>query len=281
MFDFKFDWQPQMATGIEEVDEQHKQLLSMGRDIEQVLQINCIGTTEQQLLDIVCGFRNFTAYHFYTEEVLMEKSAYPKLGAHRKEHQEMISVVMKFDVVALKKEPVKALSDAREILQERIFEHMLVADQDFAKYYTGWEKNIPSETADGKGDTAGSKYGIWLCSMDMTDVYLSDNQVSRGHTVLVNKEEKHHYLQLSSLERSSFAADISKTASVLKKVLSPEAFEFFCLEDADERLMYHIVPKYSNSNDYGVPTDMKRHTAMPEKEYKDLAKQLSDAFGKK
>lgn len=60
MFDFKFDWQPGMATGIEEIDTQHKQLLSMGREIEQLLQINCIGVTQKQLLDIICGFRNFT-----------------------------------------------------------------------------------------------------------------------------------------------------------------------------------------------------------------------------
>lgn len=284
MFDFKFDWQPEMATGIAEVDEQHKQLLSMGRDIEQLLQIECIGTTDEQLLDIVCGFRDFTAYHFYTEEVLMEQSGYEKLSRHRLEHQEMIKAVSDFDVVALKKNPVKSLGHARDILQTKIFEHMLVADQDFAKYYKSHNdtKKVPEAAKDKTGSlsAAEEKYGKKLFGLDMTDCYLAVDQTCRGHVILVNKEVKHHYLQLSSLERSALSDDVSKASSILKKVLSPDAFDYACYEDVDERLMYHIVPKYRSDEAYGRPFSPGARGKLQKTDYDMLAEKLTAAFKK-
>ena len=53
MFDMKFDWRPYMATGIDMIDNQHKQILRVGRDIEQLLQRHCINVTQKELLSIL------------------------------------------------------------------------------------------------------------------------------------------------------------------------------------------------------------------------------------
>ena len=63
MFDFKFNWDPQIETGIAEIDDQHKVLFRIGRDIEQLLQYRCIGVTEKQLLDIICELRDRSEEH--------------------------------------------------------------------------------------------------------------------------------------------------------------------------------------------------------------------------
>ena len=73
MFDMKFDWRPYMATGIDMIDNQHKQILRVGRDIEQLLQRHCINVTQKELLSILCDIRDFTGYHFYAEEALMDE----------------------------------------------------------------------------------------------------------------------------------------------------------------------------------------------------------------
>ena len=52
MFDFKFDWEKNLNTSIESIDVQHKQLFKLGRDMEQLLRMQCIGVTDKQLLDI-------------------------------------------------------------------------------------------------------------------------------------------------------------------------------------------------------------------------------------
>ena len=42
MFDFKFDWEKNLNTSIESIDVQHKQLFKLGRDMEQLLQMQCM-----------------------------------------------------------------------------------------------------------------------------------------------------------------------------------------------------------------------------------------------
>ena len=76
MFDFKFDWASNMETGYSDIDTQHKQLFKIGRDLEQLIRIQCIGVTDKQLLDVVCELRDFTGYHFYEEESMMQEMNY-------------------------------------------------------------------------------------------------------------------------------------------------------------------------------------------------------------
>lgn len=35
MFDFKFDWDESISVGVEEIDEQHKELFKIARDINR------------------------------------------------------------------------------------------------------------------------------------------------------------------------------------------------------------------------------------------------------
>ena len=53
MFDFKFDWASNMETGYSDIDTQHKQLFKIGRDLEQLIRIQCIGVTDKQPLDLL------------------------------------------------------------------------------------------------------------------------------------------------------------------------------------------------------------------------------------
>lgn len=290
MFDFKFDWLPNMATGIEEMDEQHKQLLSLGRNIEQLLQINCIGVTEKQLLDIVCSFRDFAGYHFYQEESLMKECAYPELSAHRKLHLDMVSIINQYDVHALSLDPVKKLEEAREILQDKIFGHMLTEDQKFARYYRNWKNHNGGTDAgkamsvSGNADALEARYekqGKLLAEFDMTRCYLLYNQYYRGHVLLVNKEEKYSLTQLATLERSTFFNELAKVASLIKKTLLPDALEYACFEDVQDKLSYHIVPKYRTDPDFGKPFDWEKMKKPEDAEFQELFEKLKAAFEKK
>jgi hemerythrin len=77
MFDFHFDWAENFAVNIESIDTHHKQYFKIARDIEQQLQIKCMGITDKQILDIVCDLREYAGYHFYEEERLMKETNYP------------------------------------------------------------------------------------------------------------------------------------------------------------------------------------------------------------
>lgn len=273
MFDFKFDWDRSMETGHEDIDTQHKQLFKIGRDLEQLLRIQCIGVTDKQLLDIVCGLRDFTAYHFYVEERMMDEMSYPRISEHKKFHKKCSDFITGLDMPKLKAEPVKELKLIRDEVQEWIMNHVLSED---CKMTTAYQKYREEQVARSEKVEipAEEKYGRFLKEFDVVKVYLYKNQDHKGHLVAVFKESARELCRLSALERNLYFADVAKAAKVLKKCYSPDAICYMDLEDMDDKLVSHIIPKYKEDGNYGVQpvidfeaeyTNVSRYEAIYEK----------------
>ncbi len=279
MFDFKFDWQPSMATGIEAVDTQHQQLLKIGRDIEQLLQAKCIGVTDKQLVDIICDLRNFTGYHFYTEESMMEECRYDKREAHKEMHRSYELILQNYDVRNLKKDPEKALQEARELLQDIIFNHMLKEDIEFSRAYHFYEKlhKVANEKRQKEIDAAAQEYGTEIMEFDMTRAYLYKDQTYRGHMIVMNKEIKTGLMQLAVLERNTFFNDLTRYAKALKAALNVEELEYIYSEDVDKRLLVHVIPKFVGDEHYGkIYAAPDAPYTMPDDEYHALVEQIRE-----
>lgn len=133
MFDFKFDWNDDLSLHIKDVDEQHKELFRIGRDIEQLIMIRCIGVKTEQLLKIVGDLRDYTAYHFYEEERLMKLANYSKLDEHTKEHAVFRNEVLNIDMPQLSKNPCKELKKIKNMIQDHVFVHMMEKDKVMAE----------------------------------------------------------------------------------------------------------------------------------------------------
>lgn len=134
MFDFKFDWCKEMEGGVKIIDEQHQELFRIGRDMEQLIMNGCRNASTERLLDIVCELRDYVAYHFYTEEDLMIKHEYSSYTVHKKAHEEFKSKILIIDLPALGKQPQKILPGLKDDLQEFVFSHVMVEDQNLCRY---------------------------------------------------------------------------------------------------------------------------------------------------
>lgn len=136
MFDFKFDWCKEMECGVPIIDEQHQILFRIGRDIEQLVMHGCQNATTKQLLDIVCELREYTSYHFYTEEDLMAKYNYPKMEEHKVAHKAFKSEILALDLPLLGKHPEQVLPKVKSWLQDFLFNHVMMEDQELGRYLT-------------------------------------------------------------------------------------------------------------------------------------------------
>lgn len=134
MFDFKFDWCEEMKCGVAVMDEQHQELFRIVREIEQLIMHECRNVTSQQLLDIVCELREYTAYHFYTEEDLMDKYTYPSSAKHKAEHLALKTRILQIDLPALSNDPNRMLSNLKVLLQHFLFNHILQEDKTLGAY---------------------------------------------------------------------------------------------------------------------------------------------------
>ncbi|MBE5961338.1 MAG: bacteriohemerythrin [Lachnospiraceae bacterium] len=133
MFDFKFNWDESLDTGMESIDSQHKELFRIARNMEQLLLTRCIGVQESALLDIVCELREYVSYHFYYEESLMLQAGYVNYEEHKKLHDEFKLQIMNLDCPALAKNPQSELKKLKDTIQEWIFTHMLIEDKKMIK----------------------------------------------------------------------------------------------------------------------------------------------------
>lgn len=134
MFDFKFDWCKEMECGVQIIDEQHKELFRIGRNMEQLIMNDCKNASKKQLLDIVCELREYVAYHFYTEEDLMHKYNFPDNIKHTASHISFKVHILEIDIPTLEKNPTKVLTQLKESLQTFLFSHILVEDLSLCKY---------------------------------------------------------------------------------------------------------------------------------------------------
>lgn len=133
MFDFKFNWDESINTGVEVIDTQHKELFRIGRAVEQLVITNCIGVDEKQLLQIVCELREYVAYHFYEEEHLMELYQVSGTKEHIEEHNKYRNMILSIDLTKFSDNPYREVVKLKDDITQLVFHHMLTTDQQMAK----------------------------------------------------------------------------------------------------------------------------------------------------
>ncbi|MCP5161263.1 MAG: hemerythrin family protein [Hahellaceae bacterium] len=97
-----FEWKPQYSVGVPELDEQHKVLVRLINELDELL------ASRFDLVKAQALFRelvDYTIYHFATEERLMVRFQYDEAGyqAHIRQHrqfeQEIKSVLSDIDQI--------------------------------------------------------------------------------------------------------------------------------------------------------------------------------------
>ena len=114
-------WSPAFATGVREIDDQHKQLVSYINELQEAPDQG--GKDLSRILECTI---DYTLYHFAFEEALMESKGYPLLDAHKKVH-----AVFANEIRTLKARFVAGTMSAdslREALARWLFDHISHAD---------------------------------------------------------------------------------------------------------------------------------------------------------
>jgi len=133
MFDFNFNWKPEMEVGIPIIDEQHKELFRIARSIEQLLITKCIGVQTRLLLDIVCELREYVSYNDYIEKSLMIEWKYSDILNHVRQHDDFCKKIIAIDCKVLGESPYEVLASVKEVIQDWVFAHILIEDKKLCK----------------------------------------------------------------------------------------------------------------------------------------------------
>ena len=83
----KFDWLESFELGITEVDEDHRRMLAIMRQIEQAADSESFDRCKELLDELL----SFTVAHFRREEKMLEEFGYPNVEIHKKYHTELLA----------------------------------------------------------------------------------------------------------------------------------------------------------------------------------------------
>lgn len=147
-----FQWSDGFSVGIQEIDEQHKELVDLLNQLHTAI-IEHHGTaTSRKILD---DLADYTKTHFSVEESLMRVSGYPDFELHKQFHEDLIG-----QVVALQEKldtgEAKITFELLHFLKVWLTTHINEADKRFGSYFasvggaTQWAPHVQESMAKKK-----------------------------------------------------------------------------------------------------------------------------------
>lgn len=126
-------WSREYEVGVPEIDEQHQNLFKMLNRLNEAM---AMGEGKNMLNQILFGLVDYTARHFKTEEMYMERANYPELESHRQVHIRLTDKVHEM-VDRYKAGEVGLGVELLNFLQDWLKKHILGTDKKYAPYLAG------------------------------------------------------------------------------------------------------------------------------------------------
>ncbi|MBF0574067.1 MAG: hemerythrin family protein [Desulfamplus sp.] len=124
-------WGPKFATGIEQIDEQHKELIRMVNALHKAMKQK-VGI--QQSGAILDSLAEYTVYHFGHEEKLFKQHNYPETMEHKKIHEELVKTVVAFQN-DFKAGKASLSVDLMNFLTQWLKDHIMKCDMKYAPFF--------------------------------------------------------------------------------------------------------------------------------------------------
>ena len=86
-------WDDSYSVKVAEIDKQHKKLFDLINDLFNAMKI---GKGKDIIEKVIKELANYTVYHFGYEEKYFDQFGYQETDAHKKEHQDFVNTVSKF-----------------------------------------------------------------------------------------------------------------------------------------------------------------------------------------
>jgi len=130
-----FLWKKEFELGINSIDEQHKILLEIGNRIHDLLTYHEDGDDNfDEIYSVIEELKDYTIYHFETEEDLFIKYNYPEYSTHKKEHDNFIAYIESVDLAGVDENQKLFLKELLGKIVQWVFNHIITTDFMYKDY---------------------------------------------------------------------------------------------------------------------------------------------------
>lgn len=127
-----FEWKPEYAVGITEIDRQHQELFRMADEIYEMVLETSGEDQMQQVMDLVAALKQYAEDHFTLEESLLERYDYSEIEAHRQEHEKFRVQLEVLSVTDESRTQKQMVTELMKFITQWIFQHIRTADVAYA-----------------------------------------------------------------------------------------------------------------------------------------------------
>lgn len=127
-------WEDKYSIGINEMDNEHKELL---RKINTLIKAM---NTNKGITKAFNDLKEYTLYHFEDEEKLMREINYPSYESHKRVHEKLVSNVLKFESQLMEGKLDRA--QLASFLKNWLFTHIMGIDVKYAAHHEQHNKRF-------------------------------------------------------------------------------------------------------------------------------------------
>lgn len=120
-----------------------------------------------------------------------------------------------------------------------------------------------------------AKFGIKICELETSKVYLFKEQSHKGRVIVAHKKHVSEIIELTAEERAAFIEDVNHVAEAIHKAFAPAKVNYGAYGDTGHHLHFHLVPKYTDEFEWGgtFAMDPKQKT-LSDAEYAEIIEEL-------
>ena len=122
-------WKEEYNTGVELIDEQHRKLLEIANRAHILLRDDFRMDKYDEIISILGELKEYTVYHFASEEAYMAEIQYSRLLSHKVEHNDFIEKINGVDLEKIDRNHNQSLLKILDFIVAWIDSHIIKKDK--------------------------------------------------------------------------------------------------------------------------------------------------------
>lgn len=124
-----FEMKEEFKIGVKEIDEQHKRLFELTDEVYNLLMDKFKLDKYDQIVQLIQQLKEYTIFHFSSEEQYMESINYKKMFTQKIEHEAFIKKLDEINLNAIDHDQDKYILDLLNFLNEWLVHHIVEKDK--------------------------------------------------------------------------------------------------------------------------------------------------------
>ncbi|MFW2487955.1 bacteriohemerythrin [Clostridium chromiireducens] len=121
-------WKSDYEIGVSLIDEQHKKLFEIANSAYELLRNDFYVDKYDKIIEILSELKDYTVFHFKSEEEYMLSIGYKRFFSHKVEHENFINEINSINLAEIDANQDESVKDLLGFVVDWIDKHIL--DQD-------------------------------------------------------------------------------------------------------------------------------------------------------